>query len=237
MITTVRDINDNLEEWQRNNSSIPGHWAFRIYNRGIKLEVIENLAAVYGLEVDKAGFQIALTGSRQRDMRNTQRKTDMAQEDSNEKVVKILSASDMPATDDSAKYVYEVTDGHYNFPPVKTEVLMLIQDKTQLAKVTKGTVGIVLKATNFYHEAGGQEGDQGTICTSNANVINITSVDNIGGYIVHWGTLDEGEIAVGDDVTTAICSTRRFKCMQHHTATHLLNCAINYITGKLVGFI
>lgn len=233
MIGAASDIAEHKEEWiSKYYGIIPGDWVYKLYaNHGLKMELIEELASLYGLGVDKQGFLHTFLEARERDMRVSQVKLHSVMGGINEKVVKIITASGLPLTDDSAKYVYEASDGHYYFPTIETEILLLIQDERQVSKVTGGSVGVVLKNTNFYYEAGGQMGDIGLLCATNADV-NILSVDNVGGYIVHWGAVEDGELAVGDTVLASICPERRVKCMQHHTATHLLNCAINYVTGK-----
>ncbi|XP_069182668.1 alanine--tRNA ligase, mitochondrial isoform X1 [Procambarus clarkii] len=230
MIDGVRAITCNVEEWKKCDSRLPGHFAFQLYDtHGLHIDLIEELAEIYGLTVDQEGFNLALNEARQRTRTVGQQKLE-----SDETFKKDLQSSiiglNLPVTDDSSKYLYKRFDSHYEFTPIKTKVLLILQDGKQVEKTVEGRIGVILEATNFYHEAGGQEGDTGRLCTSNSEM-SITSVDNVGGYIVHWGTMDIGEISVGDEVTAKVCETRRMRLMQHHTATHLLNSAVKAATG------
>ncbi|KAK8751123.1 hypothetical protein OTU49_013091, partial [Cherax quadricarinatus] len=228
----IQEITGNLDEWKNCGSRLPGHMAFKLYDTyGLHYDLIEELAEIYNLSVDQQGFYLALTEARLRTKMAGQQKLERDQIFNKEKLFSDLKTSNIPITDDSFKYQYEYSNGNYEFMPVKTKVLLIFHDGKQVEKsVGEGIIGVILEATNFYHEAGGQEGDIGRLCTSSSK-ISITHVDNVNGYIVHWGVLEEGELCVGDMVTTTICETRRMGCMQNHSASHLLNSAIRAITG------
>jgi Ser-tRNA(Ala) deacylase AlaX len=46
------------------------------------------------------------------------------------------------------------------------------------------------------------------------------------GYVLHVGYPAEGEIKVGDKITTKVDYTRRSKIVPNHTFTHVLNLAL-----------
>ena len=51
-----------------------------------------------------------------------------------------------------------------------------------------------------------------------------------GGYVLHMGTI-EGELRVGDEVTSQIDEVRRKNVMNNHTGTHVLNYALRQVLG------
>lgn len=87
---------------------------------------------------------------------------------------------------------------------------------------------IVLEATAFYPEGGGQVYDTGEL--GNARVIRVEKVDDI---ILHY--VDKpNAFAVGKSVQGAVNETRRRTIMRHHTSTHLLLQACMRILGSHV---
>jgi alanyl-tRNA synthetase len=59
---------------------------------------------------------------------------------------------------------------------------------------------LLLDKTNFYAEAGGQEYDTGLISIDGEAEFEVTDVQAFNGYVLHIGTLKEGELKVGDNV-------------------------------------
>lgn len=228
----------HVQEWRDQGCIIPGVDAHKLYaTYGFSTVLIHELAQVYGLVVDVDGLEAAMDQARQK-AREGQIKAHYGMEENKEKsLLEELLASDLPPTDDSAKYRYNTNAlGEYEFPPVETNILALVVDANRVEKTTaRGTVGIILEATNFYHEAGGQEGDTGWLETSSGTKVKVSSVDSIGGYLVHWGTLEQGNVlATQERVVTRICEETRLGCMRNHTATHLLNSVVKAITGMLI---
>ncbi len=89
---------------------------------------------------------------------------------------------------------------------------------------------VVLDATPFYPEGGGQEADHGTVAG-----YEIADVQRIGNVIVHITKEDvgnAGEIKEGKIVKCLVDLERRRRLMAHHTATHLMSAASRSIIGK-----
>jgi len=92
-------------------------------------------------------------------------------------------------------------------------------------------VEIVLDATPFYAEAGGQAADSGFI-TGNGFVIEIDDVQSpIKGLSVHRGVIREGEAPIGAEAVGAIDLQRRLDAQKAHSATHILHAALRQILG------
>jgi alanyl-tRNA synthetase len=93
---------------------------------------------------------------------------------------------------------------------------------------------IVLAATPFYGEQGGQVGDTGTITVGDAVfTVNDTRIP-VPGLVSHVGTLATGEIQVGATAHAAIDHLRRERIRRNHTATHILQWALRLVLGEHV---
>ena len=93
---------------------------------------------------------------------------------------------------------------------------------------------IVLDQTPFYAEMGGQVADHGIIFIGE-NTFTVTNVQkDKGGKYLHHGVMTTGSIKVEDVVTARICSTRRKAVMRAHSATHLLQKALQTVLGDHV---
>ena len=93
-------------------------------------------------------------------------------------------------------------------------------------------VWIVLDKTCFYAEAGGQVGDCGVIRTDTTWFV-VENTTNIANCIVHRGKVAEGAFEVGQKVE-AIVSKDRNSIKKNHTATHVLQWALQQVLGKSV---
>ena len=112
---------------------------------------------------------------------------------------------------------------------------MLVVDGQQVEAAQEGErVDLVVGATPFYAESGGQAGDTGAI-TSPTGALRVDDCTQpTGGVIVHRGALVRGTIRVGDEVELAVDPIRRADIMRNHTATHLLHAALRQLLGDHV---
>ena len=93
---------------------------------------------------------------------------------------------------------------------------------------------IVLDKTPFYAEMGGQVADQGLILVGNSR-FQVTNVQkDKGGKYLHYGKMISGSIKVDDMVCAAIDVERRKAIMRAHSATHLLQKALQSVLGDHV---
>ncbi|MGC8586739.1 MAG: alanine--tRNA ligase [Candidatus Micrarchaeia archaeon] len=87
---------------------------------------------------------------------------------------------------------------------------------------------IVLDATPFYPEGGGQLADTGTI-----EGMRVKDVQKAGDVIVHIMEDDiSGKIKKGAEVEAKVDINRRNQLIAHHTATHLITSAARAVLGK-----
>ena len=93
---------------------------------------------------------------------------------------------------------------------------------------------IVLDKTPFYAEMGGQVADQGVILVGNSR-FQVTNVQkDKGGKYLHYGKMVTGSIKVDDEVCASIDVERRKAIMRAHSATHLLQKALQTVLGDHV---
>ena len=95
--------------------------------------------------------------------------------------------------------------------------------------------GIVLEATPFYGEMGGQVGDTGEI-ESESGHFAVTDTARIadGAVILHRGKVVKGTLSVEDKVRAEVNAARRMDIARNHTATHLLQYALRKVLGGQV---
>nr|XP_023017698.1 alanine--tRNA ligase, mitochondrial [Leptinotarsa decemlineata] len=149
------------------------------------------------------------------------------------KIYSYLLSENIPKTYDTSKYSYSKHNGKYSFEEIETTVLKIFKDEESIDEIKNDHYcSLVLDQTNLYSEAGGQISDRGII-TLGTDTFDVTSVENVNGYIVHKGffrsngntlrTNTKGKIRVDDNF--------RLCCMRNHTCTHLLNAALKKIKG------
>ena len=114
----------------------------------------------------------------------------------------------------------------------EAKVLAMCVGEEVSGAIAAGESGIlVLDKTPFYAEMGGQTADHGTISVGE-NVFEVTDVQkDKGGKYLHHGKMISGEIKVDDTVTAAIDETRRQAICRAHSATHLLQTALESVLG------
>ncbi|HZD43467.1 MAG TPA: alanine--tRNA ligase, partial [Methanomicrobiales archaeon] len=87
---------------------------------------------------------------------------------------------------------------------------------------------VVLDASLFYPEGGGQPSDTGTLITTES-VVRVDSAMKIGDVILHQ--VKGGVLQRGERVKGLIDEERRLSLMRHHTGTHILLRAAKEVLG------
>ncbi|RJQ46682.1 MAG: alanine--tRNA ligase [Nitrospiraceae bacterium] len=91
-------------------------------------------------------------------------------------------------------------------------------------------VELILDASPFYGESGGQVGDKGTIRAEGlkAEVLDTKKFSDI---LIHNAVVKKGIIRKGMTVSAAVDEARRKAVMRNHTATHILHAALKAVLG------
>lgn len=198
---------------------ISGHEAFTLKDTyGFPYELTAELAAERGLEIDRDGFEAALTEQQERARQDYT--AGQRAETPLETYVRV------------AGEVGPTTFTGYDELRTNTEVLALIVGGHTVSRVEKGDeVQVVLGVTPFYAESGGQVGDQGRIVTDSGAVEVLDTRRPVAGLIIHVGSVTEGAIEVGDAAEAEVNAERRLHIVPHHSATHLLHKALQEVLG------
>ena len=118
-----------------------------------------------------------------------------------------------------------------------TRVLALVKDGVGVAELKPGDAGeVVLDATSFYADSGGQVGDVGWLYSSDHNTV-VADVSGaskpVQGVWAHRVVARE-RIAVGDVVDTVVDGEVRAAVTRNHTGTHMLHAALREVLGRHV---
>jgi len=114
-------------------------------------------------------------------------------------------------------------------------ILAILRDGQPVERAEVGDrVEVVVQATPFYVESGGQVSDTGVL-RGPTWAIDVEDVRRpIGGLIVHIGEVVEGQPALGDTGVAQVDEARRLNIMRNHTATHLLHAQLRAVLGNHV---
>ena len=191
--------------------TLPGAVAFKLFDTyGFPLDLTQMILRDKGMDVDVAEFEKCMNEQKERSRADT-------------KGTRVLweSRSELPATDDSAKYA-PVAD-------MQSKVLAILRDGEFVESANAGeTIEVALDKTNFYGTQGGQVGDMGELKSNDTTLLNVTEAARANNIVIHKGTV-ANTINVGDIVTPVINENVRAQTARAHTATHLLQAALRKV--------
>jgi len=203
--------------------TISGEDAFQLYDTyGFPLDLTQLMAEERNLGVDTAKFDELMDEQRER-ARAVQKGLSTLRDIF---ASGGLGTSQLPKTEDEYKY---------NTDRCESKIVGFADKegfKREGRIETRTEVGIVLDKTCFYAEAGGQVGDCGIIESQNGR-FTVDKTAGIADCIIHGGIMAEGSFSVGEKVR-AIVSKNRDSTKKNHTATHLLQWALQEVVGKSV---
>lgn len=108
---------------------------------------------------------------------------------------------------------------------------LLEHDKVVESIATGSEAVVVLDATSFYAESGGQIGDQGVIETESGTFQVTSTTKVLDKLVLHKGTQLKGSLALGQVAQTQVDAALRADIMRNHTATHLLHQVLREVVG------
>ncbi len=199
---------------------ITGKDAFWLYDTyGFPVELTAEIASGRGFSIDREGFEREM--ERQRE--------------------KARAAQKFEAGGKAAAGVYEQLGiqttsfvGYHDLKH-KSVVLGLLVNNESVGVIRQGQeVSLVLEATPFYGEMGGQVGDTGEIISWSGEFLVTNAIRVPPDIIVHQGHVTSGSLTVGDEVEAIVDEERRLDIARNHTATHLLQFALRRVLGEHV---
>lgn len=199
-------------------TELDGATAFKLNDTfGFPWELTAEILEEEGLTLDKAGFDAALEVQRQ-----------MARDARDDKAGRPVVYNTLGVDVASLKVDEAATGG-------KIVQIFPAHDAAPIESAADGAeVAVICDVTAFHAEGGGQLGDIGTI-TAPTGLIEVSLTKKLpDGATIMLGTVTEGTIALGDEVTFAVNTGRKMDIARNHTATHLLHAALKQVLGSHV---
>jgi alanyl-tRNA synthetase len=202
--------------------TLPGEVAFKLYDTyGFPLDLTADVLRGQGKQVDNEGFETAMAKQRA-DARRA------------------WAGSGEAATE---QLWFELRDRiggteflGYDTESAEGQITAIVVDGQEVTSAFAGQkVSLLVNQTPFYAESGGQVGDTGIIAAAQGRMSVTDTQKKLGALFVHIGTVDEGEIKVGDAARLTVDHDRRSAIRANHSATHLLHNALRRKLGDHVG--
>ncbi len=212
-----------LRTQQNESRALDGSVAFMLHDTyGFPIELTAEIAAEADLTVDVTAFEAEM--AQQRDRARAAVKDDSWSTFGN-------------AFCEIASRVGDVEFVGYADDEVEADIVGIVVDGRPVERLEPGQAGeLVISATPFYGEQGGQVGDTGFI-TAYDTIFSVTGTKiPLKGIISHSGSLDSASagLQVGQRVHASIDHLRRERIRRNHTATHLLHWALGLVLGEHV---
>ena len=192
--------------------SLDGAIAFKLHDTfGFPLDLTADVCRERNLQVDEAGFDVAM--NQQRSLARAAGKFKMAQG---------LEYKGIPT-----EFL-----GYDHLSIEKATVQAIYIDGSQVTELKSGEDAvIVLDQTPFYAESGGQIGDQGELRNQSA-LFQVDDTMKIQADVFgHQGRLLEGTLKIGDALHPKVDQIARVATTRNHSATHLMHKALREVLG------
>jgi alanyl-tRNA synthetase len=198
----------------REDKMLDGETVFQLYDTfGFPVDLTADIARERNITLDMAGFEAAM--SRQREQARA--------------AGKFKAAAGVEYKGDKTRFT-----GYQQFAGEGT-VNAIYVNGTAVQEIESGQNAIVvLDATPFYAESGGQVGDKGELVAANGT-FEVTDTQKIQADVFgHHGTLRTGGLKVGDKVDARVDAAVRMRTMRNHSVTHLMHKALREVLGAHV---
>ncbi|WP_233235257.1 alanine--tRNA ligase [Bordetella sp. LUAb4] len=194
---------------------LDGTTLFTLYDTyGFPVDLTADICRERKVEVDLAGFDTAM--ARQREQARAAGKFKMAEGLSYEGADTRFEGYERLELDD-------------------VKVVALYANGTSVPRIEAGQDAVVvLDATPFYAESGGQVGDTGLLEAAGVRFAVADTQKVQAGVFGHHGKLESGHLAVGDTLLARVDGIRRARTVRNHSATHLMHKALRQVLGAHV---
>ena len=200
---------------------VPGEDVFKLHDTfGFPLDLATDIAEDRGYTVDVDGFKTAMTHQRETARSAWTGSGDQALAP----IYRTLKVEQGPT--EFLGYAMTESDA---------TIVAIVQNGIALKELKEGEdAEIVLDRTPFYAESGGQVGDTGILDGVNGSAhVNATKAP-LKKQTVHYVTCNAGSLKPGEKVRAQVASDKRSAILNHHTATHLLQAALQNVLGDHV---
>ena len=202
-----------LREMVKGKSELSGKDAFKLYDTfGFPIDLTKEICAENSIKVDEKSFNEEMDKQKER-ARNAR-----SDEQSMHKQSKDLLEFTLPSV-----FSYEPK-------PTEATIIGLFKDGEKVNEI-KDEGEVILDKTIFYAESGGEVADHGTFDNKDsfAKVLNVQKAPNK--QNLHYVKVEKGSLRVGDKVNLKINLEERQLTERNHSATHLLQAALEKVLG------
>lgn len=215
------------EDLQKNGEKLlSGEDAFRLYDTyGFPLDLTKEILEDSGITVDEEAFQQAMKVQREtaraaRKSTNYMGRDDVYQNLEASLQTEFVGYEQLECEGKITALVYLADNGD--------------EDEIRPSVEAGNRAAVITDRSPFYGTMGGQQGDQGKIC-SGTSVFTVEETIHLqGGKLAHLGTVEQGGFSVGDSVRLVVDAKKRALTARNHTATHLLQKALKETLGSHV---
>jgi alanyl-tRNA synthetase len=214
-------ILDEESRGLKSGDRLKGETAFTLYDTyGFPLDLTQDALRPRGISVDTDTFSAAM--ERQRE---TARASWTGSGEAATETVWFGLREKVGATE-FLGYETETAEG---------VVAAVVKDGKEVEALSKGEIGaVILNQTPFYAESGGQIGDTGVMSAEGVRFRVTDTQKKAGDLFVHSGTVEEGTLKVGAELSLEVDHARRTAIRRNHSATHLLHEALRQVLGDHV---
>jgi len=215
----LQDEIAKLEQLQQ--KTIPGETVFKLYDTyGFPVDLTADIVEKDGYILDEAGFESCMEEQRKKARAHWQGSGEEA-----------VSAIYKQLVDRGIRSAFS---GYLRLED-QGEVMALVRNGEEIEEAVCGeVVEVVCSTTPCYGESGGQVGDSGSITSTDANLRVIETRKPLPDLIVHSCEVVTGAIHRQAKVKIKVDAERRQQIVRNHTATHLLQAAMQRILGDHV---
>ncbi len=201
------------------SASVSGSDAFVLYDTyGFPAEMTNEIAAEEGLQVDMQGFAAEMEKQRERGKQSW----------------KGADAKSIALLSELVKASEETVFTGYGEYASQSSIVAMAGPDALVDTLVEGEEGcVVLAATPFYGESGGQAGDTGILKTDSGQ-FQVSATKKNEKRHLHYGKVIFGAIRCGETCSAEIDSVRRNLTKANHTVTHLLQAALRQVLGTHV---
>ncbi len=212
-----------IKEMKKENRKImTGEEAFQLYDTyGFPVELTEDVLKERNLELDKDGFNVAMT---------KQKELTRASSSKNDFKQNMTLANEFIKLDDTIFTGYDSMEeetqilGVYSLNGEKTNNINKENMKQEHILITR--------KTPFYGESGGQIGDVGEVLVDDKLVGEVLDAKKSTDGRIYHIVMFISEFDLKKNVVLKLNKPRREAIMRNHSATHLLHRALNDVLGK-----
>lgn len=186
---------------------IGGKEAFELYDTyGFPIDLTRLIATENNLAVDEPGFE-----------------AEMQQQKNRSRQATAIDAGDWTVVNETERSSFV----GYDRLSVQTRIIKYRKVKAK----NKEQYQVVLEATPFYAESGGQVGDRGVLKAGDESIY-VTDTKKENDLIIHF--TDKLFTDMSAEITAEVSADKRLHTAYNHTATHLLHAALKQVLGNHV---